>query len=230
MRFTHRAIKTIRILSLEELEHNNFHQTTPNLKIIFLLRDPRAVANSRKHITWKKNLKDFDDRLIENCRKISTNLKYLENKEKSSWLENNNNFMTIRYEDFALNWRKILPKIYKLVDLPVTGEENGKENGDLDDGNYKKMLQWLSKHTDHQKNQTLNLFGTQRDAHQTVSKWKEELDWDTIDLMQSACGRKVFEAYGYKFYDNQTHLQQMKELPSYVRDWKPSILRDSHMN
>ena len=126
--------------------------------------------------------------------------------------------MTIRYEDFALSWRKILPEIYRLVGLPVTGKKQN-EN----DENYQKILQWLSKHTDHQKNDTLNLFGTQRDAHQTVSKWKEELDWETIDLMQSACGRKVFEAYGYKFYDNQTHLQEMKELPSYVTDWQPTF-------
>ena len=151
-----------------------------------MVRDPRAMANSRAHITWKKKLPDFNDRLAEGCDRLISNLNFT---KTSKWI-NNNNFIILRYEDVALDYETFLPLLYKFTNIPI------------DDDNYKTMLNWLKEHTKKDTKRDRGgkwKFDTQRDASEVVSKWKKELDWDTIDFVQKSCGREVLEGFGRYF-------------------------------
>ena len=221
-----RAVKAIRILSLEELEMHDFYKNTENLKIIFLLRDPRAVANSRVQIHSLSKSPDFYDRLEENCSKISNNLKYIKEHytqkktnakngdDDKKWL-NNDNLLVIRYEDFALNNEQFLPVLFNFVNLPF-------------DENFNQMKIWLDKHTRKRKKRRIEnphgSFGTTRDAHEVVSKWKRSLNWNLISLMQSSCGKDVYDSYGYKWYEEPSELAQKVNESSFLPDWHISYV------
>lgn len=233
-RFTHRVVKSIRILSLQELESENLNQIE-NLKIIYLFRDPRAVANSRIHIGSLSKSPDFKARLIQSCTKMKDNLSYLQKNYESGWL-NQTNFFPVRYEDFAINFEILLPKIYKFSNLPL-------------DRKYEKFLSWLKVNTEKKnrkkrsenrlsrsQNSTklsrikrtyipvngLTRFGTSsHDAKRVVSKWKAELPWSYIKLMQESCGQEVFQKFGYLWYQNDQEVRRsfIQKKLSYIENW-----------
>ena len=135
---------------------------------------------------------DFLDRMQLNCYKLYDNMNYLKNLDKRNPIRVRlkNNFLVIRYEDFAINYEKWLPKIYHFAGLPVF------------DRNYKSILSWIEINTT--SDEVRSEFSTTKNATVSVNKFINQLSFSEIKMIQNMCGREIFEFYGYKFYDERT--------------------------
>merc|ERR1711981_150805 len=106
------AAKVIRLNKLEDLPISI--KDDPTFKILYLVRDPRGMANSRFNLKSNKWTP-------ENLRKLDTicsnHHKFLNSKATIK-----SKIFTVRYEDFALNPVPIAEQIYDFVGLNMTTE------------------------------------------------------------------------------------------------------------
>lgn len=91
----------------------------PNLKIIHLIRDPRAIMNSRFRI-WLRTSKDLLDASRSLCTKMT------EDYSESRRIETKypGRIMTVFYEDLALNSDKTVKNIFDFLGYTFLEKDN----------------------------------------------------------------------------------------------------------
>ena len=94
------AQKVIRLCDIDQISH--FKSKIPNLKVIFLYRDPRGIFSSRQ-------------KLIGESLAFKTVEKTCDMYSKSLAKSNGNDFLSIRYEDISLDPMAAAEKIYDFV-------------------------------------------------------------------------------------------------------------------
>ena len=112
------AAKIIRVLEVQKLlDFFERHENELDAKIIILARDPRAMLESRKKLTWpatywEEHSEDFFNQLEVECAKFAENKK-LEHKFKDK-------IKIIRYEDIAMDPLSVSEEVYKFLEMEIS--------------------------------------------------------------------------------------------------------------
>ena len=189
------VIKTVR-LRLQHIEeflkqwHDNFY-------LIFLVRDPRAVINSRLKKDWcrvqSKCIDTFDI-----CQDLSadtdTIFRYKSQYPQNVWL--------VRYEDLTLKPYQTVYKIVNFLQLPT---------------DYERVNNYLALHTGKTANgldvtkteivrRYKNIFGytMRQNALKQVFKWTDQLNAENISEIEEFCAKPMKYLGYYNLITNQT--------------------------
>lgn len=180
-------------------------------KIIFLVRDPRAVIPSSRSVGFfsdsgsKNGIKLFS---YEKCKQTKESLVFLKNLP----LRWRRNIMIQRYEDFAMNPLKVLPRLYNFAGLPV-----------LD-----SVKTWLNKTTHPAQNReemTMGVhpaFFTVDDASAAVNRWRWKVDLYDIDIIEHYC-KHVMQMMGYVPVDMSYELMADISTPLFGEDYEAKL-------
>ena len=190
---------------LKIIRSDHVHSVLPlildhDVRVLYLLRDPRAKAISRLEIDAQKakqSLYEFlsaqtqERRLLDvaktECEHLQDTVSFMSHitssvhQQKFSRL-----FRIVRYEDIAAKPVDMAKKIYAFMNLTYTPE--------VDD--------WIRKSTTDNRG---NLFSTSRDSKAAIEKWRTKLSYELIAQMQSSC-QSVLHTFGYKSFASRTEL------------------------
>ena len=108
--FPIRLIKTIR-LKIQYIEELLF-QPDLNLKVIFLVRDPRGAMRSRSSMDWCTSPSCAN--LFQVCEDLDSDVDNAFNLGKNY----GNHIILIRYEDLSMQPYKTMDKLIKFLELP----------------------------------------------------------------------------------------------------------------
>ena len=182
MRAKHIIIKELRLpiyIVLElasKLENTEKLNAMNPLKVIFLVRDPRAIMASRNSLYPDRG---FGQQLRELCFHMGQNIAYFKHLIEISNVSLEMHFL--RFEDLMV----IDPigksrQLFKKLSLPFTVETE----------------KWIRENTNDPTTNT-NPFSTTRDSNTVFLKWTNTLNMIEIDIIQKACSNTMFE-FGYK--------------------------------
>lgn len=147
------------------------------MKIIFLVRDPRAVMSSRYKLSWcLHNENCTDSRVL--CDRIQANIESLKMIKNSM---KNISIILLRYEDLIGDIWKSTNSLFKFLEIVP--------NPSLD--------QWIRKHT-LANDFLLNPHSTYRNikSQQTIG-WRENLSYEDLLDIQYDCS-DVMNELGYR--------------------------------
>ncbi|XP_038070473.1 carbohydrate sulfotransferase 1-like [Patiria miniata] len=182
----HQTIKLIRLYSIASLEPIALDHDI-NLKIIHLVRDPRATYISRSRIPGANVSsvlgKSLDAGISYLCRRINRNLDFI--RSQPAWLQGK--YKLVRYEDIANNPKKLAQEIYKFTGLGQLPQE---------------VLKWIQSNT--QKSAIKpnmqpgeSHYSTTRNASQVPEAWRYEVPLKVVLRMQEFC-RETLRYLGYR--------------------------------
>lgn len=148
---------------------------TTNIKIVFLVRDPRAIYQSRKHFRWCKTSSCIDYEKL--CEDLTSDLEVY-----PRLVENYGDKITmVRFEDIALEPFEKGEALYNRVNLPYTSE----------------TIDYIYNHTNENNVDNNSPYSTLRNSKQIITKWIDNLNETIVDAIQDSCGF-VFQQLGYK--------------------------------
>ena len=152
----HVAIKTIRIPDIGSLE-GLVSDPELNVKLIHLIRDPRAVIMSRNAVHFQKD--------ENHCDELRNNLRYLENPP--DWLRGRH--MLLRYEDLADDPLVIAEKIYRFIGSDVVPAE---------------VKAWLQINTNRKSD---NPYSRSRVSNESAHAWRQKIAYSLCVDIQRMC-------------------------------------------
>ena len=145
-----RSVKTIR-MSMEHVQH--MMEVDPQIKVIHLLRDPRAILRSQSNL-MKKLRDEWEKLAVRLCSRLVKDVSIRETLEQKY----PGQLMQIRYEDLATNPIKSAETMYKYLSLPLP----------------KQVSDWIEQSTNADTNNGAR--GTKRENSTKVAyAWQEEL-------------------------------------------------------
>lgn len=222
------AAKVIRIYHLKTLEPL---QNLPDFYLIYIIRDPRAMFNSRLSAVAdysKTPYKWAQDNIRKQCSMMKQNLRYLKSSE-ADWLTKYDKLLIIRYEDLALYPERFIDKIYQFIDTDVGLEALKDRFLSLTEGKISKKVRKKRGIIKNQKNlnpqekveSQKNRYQTSdRNSKQVIYKWMKTLSWDHVKEIQESCGRGILNAFGYRYFESNLAYQ----LSIDKMDWKHAPL------
>ena len=156
----------------------------PNTKIIFIIRDGRAVANSQIRARWG----------VVNAYAAAQLWKKEINIIKNFAIKHEKNAMLTKYEDIVLTPEKELKKISEFIDVRYSSE----------------MLDYYKKpDVFYKTKQTINIFRPLDRA--LITKWEGELSKGQIDLFETVSGTTL-EENGYNLIGQQRKIPRILEI------------------
>ncbi|XP_068114271.1 carbohydrate sulfotransferase 3 [Hyperolius riggenbachi] len=185
----HVAIKAVRIRQLEYLRAL-VEDPLLDMRIIQLVRDPRAVLASRmvafsgKYESWKKWAlegaapirKDEVLRLRGNCENIRLSAEL--GLRQPDWLRGR--YMLIRYEDIARFPLEKAKEMYRFAGITLTPQ----------------VEEWIMKNT--QASQENNgIYSTQKNSSEQFEKWRYSIPFKLAQVVQDVCA-PAMKLFGYK--------------------------------
>ncbi|XP_077863281.1 carbohydrate sulfotransferase 1-like [Saccoglossus kowalevskii] len=190
-KYKHVAIKIIRLVDIQTLE-SLLSDLSINVKIIHLVRDPRAIYNSRSNAEkFEKTLTGDHVVTVQSlCRRIKQN--YGTGKNQPPWLQDK--YMLVRYEDLARNPMQITQDMYRFLEFgtvpPVVNS-------------------WIVNNTYSNESPLFNdRYSTKRNSSVVVEAWRRELPYRTVEQIQIACG-DVLNDLGYQHVFSEAQLLNM---------------------
>uniref|UniRef100_UPI00398F8663 carbohydrate sulfotransferase 3-like n=1 Tax=Pristiophorus japonicus TaxID=55135 RepID=UPI00398F8663 len=184
----HMAMKTVRLRQLEFLRPL-VEDLRINLRVIQLVRDPRAVLASRmvafpsKYEAWKKwaekgAVPDDDEvsKLRGNCENLRASAQL--GLSQPPWLKDR--FMLMRYEDIALEPMKKAHEMYHFAGIPITPE----------------VKKWIYINTQTSKGSD-NVYSTHKNSSEQFEKWRLALPFKIAEVVQKVC-EPAMKLFGYK--------------------------------
>lgn len=169
--FPYQSMKLVRLrLNLVEklLKNSNL-----NVKIVYLIRDPRGIMTSRMREHWC-NAMDECGSTTQLCNDMV--LDFNEAKDLSEKYPNR--FKVIRYEDLSLNPFDMTKMILDFYGLPF----------------HKRVQEFLDTHTNVAGNK--HGMSTIRDSKAVPFSWIENLSFQEIDDIQKKC-TEAMNLWGY---------------------------------
>lgn len=179
-------------------------------KIVFLVRDPRAVIPSSLSVNFYQE-QGGDAKLgtrlfsYKVCHNNEENLQLIKNLP--AWLHSR--VKLLRYEDFASSPLKEMERLYRFAGLSVS----------------KKVMAWLNM-TTHSKIQRsdMKIAGSQAaftvdDAQTAINRWRWKVHPRMISIIERYCKHSM-ELLGYKRLDNSYELQMSTSIPLYIQDYE----------
>ena len=193
--------KVIRYDDPVALLNQNFVKNDVNFRIIYLVRDPRAVISSQ--YKWELQSKNIDEKKI---RKSALELK----ERYQSVLEvDSDKMLTIRYEDFVNETPKYLDHIYNFLNLNNIADTKERELNFQAFENVKKQI-FINTHAELDKKSILDNWGTEaRDGLQVISGWTNRMSFETIEMIQNLIGSDIFEGLGYRVIADEGQFERI---------------------
>ncbi|XP_077985185.1 carbohydrate sulfotransferase 1-like [Glandiceps talaboti] len=187
-KYQHKAAKIIRIYDINLLRQLIVDQRL-NARVLHLVRDPRAVFNSRS--TLQMVNKDFTrrgggDEILQYCEDVERNLMIARNSPDVF----NDKYLIVRYEDVASDPLTEMRRMYKYFDL------------DEDES----VIYWISNNTD---SNAKSKFSTSKKSQQTVEQWRTTISMDEVLTIQRKCGN-MMEMLGYQNVSDISHLRNLE--------------------
>ncbi|XP_064613357.1 carbohydrate sulfotransferase 1-like [Liolophura sinensis] len=179
-----RILKTIRARlerTLSTLE------MLPHVKVIHLVRDPRAIISSRRLMGeyYHRNLLATGSGICGDMRRDIHTFKNLPQEFQGRILQ-------IRYEDLSADPVHMAEFIYSYLRLEMPTN----------------VVTWIKNNT-HSKADDGKPLGTLRaDSRKTASKWRERISWSTVKSMERAC-QDVLEDLGYVLTSSEDTLRNL---------------------
>ncbi|XP_044518758.1 carbohydrate sulfotransferase 3 [Gracilinanus agilis] len=185
----HMALKAVRIRQLEFLRPL-VEDPRLDMRIIQLVRDPRAVQASRmvafsgKYETWKKWVaegeaslrEDEIQRLRGNCESIRLSAEL--GLSQPSWLRGR--YMLVRYEDVARLPLQKAREMYRFAGITLTPQVEA----------------WIRKNTQAPRDSS-GIYSTQKNSSEQFDKWRLSIPFKLAQVVQRACG-PAMQLFGYK--------------------------------
>lgn len=183
-------------------------------KIIFLVRDPRAViASSRSVNFFKDSVRDVSRANLRaysftNCKQTEENLALVESLS-FRWRKR---IMIQRYEDFAMDPLRGLSRLYDFAGLSVPED----------------VKTWLDKTThpssDHEELRSAcrgyhPAFCTVDESTVAVNRWRWKVPLIDIDIMERYC-RDLMQIMGYRPVDRSHELLSNISIPLFKKDYQ----------
>lgn len=158
-------------------------------KLLHLVRDPRAIVNSRVRITGSKSITSLAYsreimKISKHCQETSADLDLMTNMLKTNRAIR---YRLFRYEDIALDPRGMVRDIYDFSQFPL----------------HEHVDTWINKSTQAPETnpETKKTYGIQRNSTKPVYSWTEVLPKDVIVKVQQHC-RNMMKILGYKILPN----------------------------
>lgn len=179
-------------------------------KIVFLVRDPRAVVASSLSVNFyaeqgeasKMGTRMFSYKL---CKQTEDNLEVFKNLP--SWLRSR--VILLRYEDFASDPLKEMRRLYKFAGL----------------SHLESVVTWLNL-TTHPTNQRsdMKIQGSEAaytvdDAEAAINRWRWKVHPHYITIIELYC-KHALQLMGYRPVDNSYELQNNISIPLYSHDYE----------
>ncbi|RWS28924.1 secreted protein-like protein [Leptotrombidium deliense] len=170
-----RVIKTTRLKMKHAFQLIN-NSPNENIKIVYLVRDPRSLYNSRRKFGWCRRTKCSN--ITAMCDQMNDDLTdFLKMK---SLLQDR--LFLLKYENISLNAENEAKSLFKSLNIPFSNN----------------VKQFISSHTKLPKNVTKTSgYSTVRDSKIIPFKWLSELPVSEIVKIQKQCNN-VFEKLNYK--------------------------------
>ncbi|XP_043937159.1 carbohydrate sulfotransferase 5-like [Protopterus annectens] len=198
--YSHIVQKEVRFLSLVPI-FNLLRDPSLNIRIIHLVRDPRAVFNSRfkasgalvaddkiiynnimmSHSKWK--IMDKKYRLMEEICKVQVNIYRMAIQEEERVIKGR--YKMVRFEDLTKNVLKVMKDLYKFANLslmPNLQDWMYNITHGTDDGSKMGSFQVSS-----------------RDSLAVSEAWKKQLPNYSIRKIQTLC-QEALNVFGYDFH------------------------------
>ena len=163
------AIKTVRVQDMGVLR-SIVSDPTLNVKIIQLVRDPRAVYVSR-HLVH-----EIGDMQMSECDVIKKNLYYW--RDQPDWLRGRH--MLLRYEDLAEHPHDVAQKIYSFLGLGALPET---------------VRVWLDENTNSNRSNKY-AYATTRMSMNTAGAWRRKINYSDVVKIQRYC-KRLLPMLGY---------------------------------
>ncbi|XP_011667051.1 carbohydrate sulfotransferase 1 [Strongylocentrotus purpuratus] len=177
------VLKTIRVNDIKDLRVF-LEDPSLNLKIIHLVRDPRAVMNSRRKLKepnsdlLRRKGPDADE-IKDLCEHMARNLQYKD--DPPSWLKGK--YMLVRFEDVAEDPIEQTQRIYQHVGINI----------------HQDVLGWLKNNTHGNKGQgTGSPFSRTRDTEKVINAWKNSISEEVREEVERKCSH-VMNALSYHY-------------------------------
>ncbi|XP_023951136.2 carbohydrate sulfotransferase 4-like [Bicyclus anynana] len=177
--FPFQTMKVVRV----RLHHIRqlLEDTELNLKVIFLIRDPRGVMQSRQHCGFCLRTPDCLKPELLCADMISDYVAATSLKQ-----EYPHRFMIVRFEEMALNPNSTTQAVLKFLGLDRTPS----------------IDEFLQSHTNFSKGGISSTFRVSRDV---PFKWKNVLDFNYVNEIQMKC-KEAMSLWGYRNAHNATHM------------------------
>ncbi|XP_030628848.1 carbohydrate sulfotransferase 3a [Chanos chanos] len=194
LRKEHRVIKTVRVRQLETLRPLA-EDPRLNVKLIHLVRDPRAILASRmvafasKYQNWKSwaengevPIEDEEVKHLQgNCNQIRLSAEL--GLSQPHWLANR--YMLVRFEDIARYPMQKAAEMYRFTGIPFTSQAK----------------EWILKNT-HTSESASGVYSTQKNSSEQVEKWRFSIPFKLAQVVQEVCG-PTMKLFGYRFVDDE---------------------------
>ncbi|OXB63861.1 hypothetical protein ASZ78_004156 [Callipepla squamata] len=185
----HVALKTVRIRQLEFLQPLA-EDPRLDLRVIQLVRDPRAVLASRmvafsgKYESWKKWAaegeaplqEDEVQRLRGNCESIRLSAEL--GLRQPRWLRGR--YMLVRYEDVARTPLLKALEMYRFAGIRPTPQ----------------VEEWIRANTQAPRDGS-GIYSTQKNSSEQFEKWRFSIPFKLAQVVQDAC-EPAMRLFGYK--------------------------------
>ena len=171
--FPIRIVKTVR-MRLETARKLLQNPDLNNLKVIFLVRDPRAVMMSRKLVNFCLKSYCTDPKIL--CDNHETDLI----SAKSISNEYPDQFKILRYEDFALNPYNVTDQMLEFLELPPSKHVD----------NFLEDQTGLKRESSKQVQSATNI------SRSKAFAWIKAMKMTEITQVQEVC-HKPMETFGY---------------------------------
>ncbi|XP_028915051.1 carbohydrate sulfotransferase 1 [Ornithorhynchus anatinus] len=210
----HVAIKTVRVPEVGDLRAL-VEDPRLNLKVIQLVRDPRAILASRSETfrdtyrlwrvwdgTGRKPYNLDVTQLTTVCEdfwnSVSAGL------SRPPWLKGR--YMLVRYEDLARHPGRKTGEIYDFLGIPLDSH----------------VERWIQNNTRGDGASAKHKYGTVRDSAATAEKWRFRLSYEIVTFAQHAC-RQVLAQLGYRLATSEEELRNLSVSLVEDRDFHPFL-------
>uniref|UniRef100_A0A674MGH1 Sulfotransferase n=1 Tax=Takifugu rubripes TaxID=31033 RepID=A0A674MGH1_TAKRU len=199
----HIAIKTVRVPEVGDLRTLT-EDPRLDLKIIHLVRDPRAILASRimafseQFRPWKIwNSTGRQPRYVDLSQITSTCKDMTASAEtglqRLAWLRGR--YLLVRYEDLAFNPKDKAGEIYRFVGLEMES----------------RVQAWITKNTrsnGSSQSEWNYRYSTNRDSRATAESWRLRLTFDIVKTVQELC-TDALSLLGYKKVHSAAELRNL---------------------
>ncbi|XP_077997880.1 carbohydrate sulfotransferase 1-like [Glandiceps talaboti] len=157
----------IKVLRLDDLSKAYSTIEKDNIKVIYLVRDPRSRLSSRLK-GYRESYPDatkilqFRSSAFNYCEWMKRTMKGFKERPK----ELRDNFILVRYEDLTDRPNDIVPMLYDFVGVPI-----------------------------HETIEQLML--DNQLSEKSSNSWMDRFSFEAVSIVQELCSEELFDAYGY---------------------------------
>ena len=190
-RITHTVIKELQPRMPNHLQ-GLLGQLVDPVKVIILVRDPRAIFQSWENVNWFKERHSYEE-IEESCTNFMINVKYAQAHLKPLGL-----LQIIRYEDICMNFPAKTSEMFEFVDLKV----------------YPEYQRYLNRLQEVKYIPRRYAYDTQRPLKQQVNRWRRMIKIKFVETIEAKCW-PLMNYFNYRLVRNDPKLLRNMKIPLY---------------